>query len=46
MVKKPVDYENITKGVGSPASLNAIFFAAIVLASRLPKMSQVYVILF
>ena len=37
-VKKPVNFENITKGVGSPTSLNAIFFAAILLSSRLGKL--------
>lgn len=46
MAKKPINYENMSKGVGSPISLNAMFFAAILLASRLYKMSQVFVLLF
>ncbi|CDW85217.1 phosphatidylinositol n-acetylglucosaminyltransferase [Stylonychia lemnae] len=35
MVKKPLLLENITQSIGSPTSLNAVFFAAILLASRL-----------
>lgn len=45
MVKRPLDLENITQSVGSPASLNAIFFAAILLASRLDYQSKSYVLL-
>eukprot|EP00347_Sterkiella_histriomuscorum_P015214 403357879 len=46
MIKKPLQLENITQSIGSPTSLNAIFFATILLASRLQKMRQVYVLLF
>jgi hypothetical protein len=37
--------QDITKS-GSPTSLNAIFFAAILLASRLTRISSVFVLLF
>ena len=37
MVKRPVVFDNITQSVGSPISLNAMFFATILLSSRLEK---------
>lgn len=37
MVKRPVVFDNITQSVGSPISLNAVFFATILLSSRLEK---------
>jgi hypothetical protein len=46
MVKRPVAFDNITKSVGSPISLNAIFFATILLSSRLDKVRQVFVLLY
>ena len=46
MVKRPIVFDNIPQSVGSPVSLNAIFFAAILLSSRLDKVRQVYVLLF
>lgn len=44
-VKRPVVFDNITQSFGSPVSLNAIFFATILLSSRLEKVRQVYVLL-
>ncbi len=45
-VKRPVVFDNITRNiVGSPVSLNAIFFATILLSSRLEKVRQVYLLL-
>jgi hypothetical protein len=46
MAKKHVSFDNITQSVGSPISLNAIFFATILLSSRLDKVRQVFVLLF
>lgn len=46
MVKRPVEFDNITRSAGSPVSLNAIFFATILLSSRLEKVRQVFVLLF
>jgi hypothetical protein len=46
MVKRPVAFDNMTQSVSSPVSLNAIFFATILLSSRLEKVRQVYVLLF
>jgi hypothetical protein len=46
MVKKPIIFDSIPQSVGSPVSLNAIFFAAILLSSRLEKVREVYVLLF
>ena len=46
MVKKMPVVDNISQSVGSPISLNAIFFATILLSSRLSKVRQVYVLLF
>jgi hypothetical protein len=45
MVKRPVVLENMAKNIGSPTSLNAIFFATILLSSRLEKVRQVFVLL-
>jgi hypothetical protein len=45
-VKRQVAFDNITRSiVGSPVSLNAIFFATILLSSRLEKVRQVYLLL-
>ena len=45
-VKRPVVFDNITQSsFGSPVSLNAIFFATILLSSRLEKVRQVYILL-
>ncbi len=44
-VKRPVVFDNITQSFGSPVSLNAIFFAGILLSSRLEKVRQVYILL-
>ena len=46
MVKRQVVLDNMTQSVGSPLSLNAVFFAAILLSSRLEKFRHVYVLLF
>jgi hypothetical protein len=40
-VKRQVAFDNITRSiVGSPVSLNAIFFATILLSSRLEQFQQ------
>jgi len=45
-VKRPIVFDNITQSFAkSPVSLNAIFFATILLSSRLEKVRQVYVLL-
>jgi Phosphatidylinositol N-acetylglucosaminyltransferase len=45
-VNRPVVFDNITQNIiGSPVSLNAIFFATILLSSRLEKVRQVYLLL-
>src|SRR5436305_1078468 len=35
MAKKPITLDSLTQNIGSPLSLNAIFFAAILISSRL-----------